>query len=154
MAQTTIQQVQQLYVAYFNRPAEPGGLAYWVNALANGGTLTDISTAFSQSAEYKASFAGLSYDQVIVQIYQNLFNRLPDASGLTYWSGHLADGSLSLAYIVDNISSSAINNPTVSASDTAAILSKTQAAVAFTNYLNTDVNLRLAYSTPAAGQVA
>lgn len=155
MALTITESIQQLYVAYFNRPAEPGGLAYWVDAVTNkGGTLADVSKAFSTSGEYTASFAGLNYDQIIVQIYQNLFNRLPDASGLSYWSGHLQDGSLTLAYIVDNISSSAVNNPTVSPADTAAITSKTAAAVAFTNYLNTDVNLRLAYSTPAAGQVA
>lgn len=154
MALTTTESIQQLYVAYFNRPAEPGGLQYWVNAVNNGGKLTDVSTAFSKSPEYTASFAGLGNDQIITQIYQNLFNRAPDSQGLSYWSGHLTAGTLSLSYIVDNISSSAVNNPTVSPADTAAVVNKTAAAVAFTNYLNTDVNLRLAYSTPAAGQIA
>jgi hypothetical protein len=154
MALTTTESIQQLYVAYFNRPAEPGGLQYWVNAVNGGGTLTDVSTAFSKSPEYTASFAGLGNDQIITQIYQNLFNRAPDSQGLSYWSGHLTAGTLSLSYIVDNISSSAVNNPLVSPADTAAVINKTAAAVAFTNYLNTDVNLRLAYSTPAAGQIA
>lgn len=152
---TTIESVQQLYVAYFNRPAEPTGLNYWVNAIQNnGGTLTDVSRAFAATTEYQAQFAGMSSDQIIVKIYDNLFNRLPDQSGLNYWSGNLQSGKLTINFIVDAIASSAVNNPNVSPADTAAINSKTQAAVKFTDLLNSDVNLRLAYSTPAAGEVA
>jgi len=152
---TTIESVQQLYVAYFNRPAEPTGLNYWVNAIQNnGGTLTDVSRAFAATTEYQAQFANMSSDQIIVKIYDNLFNRLPDQSGLNYWSGNLQSGKLTINFIVDAIASSAVNNPTVSPADTAAINSKTQAAVKFTDLLNSDVNLRLAYGTPAAGEVA
>ena len=47
MAVTTTQ-VQQLYLAYFGRPAEQAGLTYWTSqANAN---VTDISAAFAQSA--------------------------------------------------------------------------------------------------------
>ena len=34
MATSTETQVQQLYVAYFSRPADVAGLAYWTNILA------------------------------------------------------------------------------------------------------------------------
>lgn len=58
--------VQKLYVAYFNRPADPSGLEYWENVVANNnGSTAAISAAFSQSPEYKAAFALMNNDQIV-----------------------------------------------------------------------------------------
>jgi len=65
--------LQALYVAYFNRPGDVSGMAYWESALTKGATLATVSASFAGTAEYKASFAGKSNDQIVAQIYQNLF---------------------------------------------------------------------------------
>ena len=79
--------IQQLYVAYFGRPADATGLAYWETVVAaQDGSTTAVSAAFAASAEYTATFAGLSNDQIVNTIYNNLFHRDAEVAGLTYWS--------------------------------------------------------------------
>jgi len=44
--------VNSFYLAYYGRPADPAGLAYWSQALAqNNGDFSAIIDAFSTSAE-------------------------------------------------------------------------------------------------------
>lgn len=51
-------EIQKLYISYFNRPADPGGLAYWINqGNQNGENTAAIANAFSASPEYKKTFA-------------------------------------------------------------------------------------------------
>ncbi|GGC07150.1 DUF4214 domain-containing protein [Pseudoduganella buxea] len=155
MAQTPTEAVQQLYLAYFNRPAEPGGLKFWVDAITkNGGSLKDISTAFSKTPEYQAQFDRLTPEQIVTKIYDNLFNRAPDPTGLKYWAGHLASGALSPSYVVDAIASSAVDNPTVSPADTGAVNSKVKAAIAFTELTIADPVIAAAYGRQGAGEIA
>lgn len=47
-------QIETLYRALLNRHSDPGGDAYWMNAINNGASLTDVATAFTQSPEYLA----------------------------------------------------------------------------------------------------
>lgn len=82
MAVTTTQ-VQQLYLAYFGRPAEQAGLTYWT-AQANA-NLTDVSAAFAQQQEYTSVYGGLTRSQTIDTLYQNLFNRSAASNELNYW---------------------------------------------------------------------
>ncbi|MTW06338.1 DUF4214 domain-containing protein, partial [Pseudoduganella ginsengisoli] len=42
-------QLQQLYVTYFNRPADKEGLAYWTAALDKGSTVASIAADFAKS---------------------------------------------------------------------------------------------------------
>lgn len=147
-----IASIQQLYVAYFNRPADAAGLDFWAKQVANGATLDTISATFAATPEYKALFAGMSNDQVVNQIYQNLFNRAPDASGLKFWSDKLTDRALTVDNVVAAVAASAQQDP-AAGPDTVAIQSKVAAAVAFTDYLNTDVDARIAYSSGAVNSV-
>lgn len=82
MAVTTTQ-VQQLYLAYFGRPAEQAGLSYWT-AQANA-NLTDVSAAFAQQQEYTSVYGSLTRSQTIDTLYQNLFNRSAASNELNYW---------------------------------------------------------------------
>ena len=147
-----IASIQQLYVAYFNRPADAAGLDFWAKQVDNGATLDTISATFAATPEYKALFAGLSNDQVVNQIYQNLFNRAPDASGLKFWSDKLTDKALTVDNVVAAVAASAQQDP-AAGPDTIAIQSKVAAAVAFTNFLNTDVESRIAYSSGSVNGV-
>lgn len=147
-----IASIQQLYVAYFNRPADAAGLDFWAKQVTNGATLATISATFAATPEYKALFANLSNDQVVSTIYQNLFNRAPDAAGLKFWSDKLTDKALTVDNVVAEVAKSAQQNAN-GGPDTVAINSKVAAAVAFTDYLNTDVNARIAYSSGSVNGV-
>lgn len=54
-ASTYFNQVQQLYIAYFGRPADPVGLNYWAASIdAAGGNFDSVVSGFSSSLESKA----------------------------------------------------------------------------------------------------
>jgi hypothetical protein len=90
--------VQSFYLAFFGRPADPGGLEFWSDQLgAVGGDLTGIVRAFSGSDEAAARFGGDTPAERIADIYQQLFNRSPDPAGLAFWSGALEQGHFSAA---------------------------------------------------------
>jgi hypothetical protein len=147
-----ISAIQQLYVAYFNRPADAAGLDFWAKQVTNGASLAAISATFAATPEYKALFAGQSNDQIVATIYQNLFNRAPDASGLKFWSDKLTNKDLTVDNVVEAVAASAQQDPAKGA-DTIAIQSKVAAAVAFTDFLNTDVESRIAYSSGTVNSV-
>jgi len=82
--------IQKLYVAYFNRPADYEGLAFWEGVLnRTNGDLSLVSSTFAKSTEYQAQVAGKSYYQIVNQIYNNLFNR--DALTSPVWNSGLAN---------------------------------------------------------------
>jgi len=86
-------QIQALYLAYFGRPADPEGLAYWTTQNADS-SQAQVANAFSATPEYIASIALKSTSQIVVDYYQRLFNRAPEAAGLTYWVNQIDTGAL------------------------------------------------------------
>jgi hypothetical protein len=72
MAITTIQ-AQQLYVAYFGRPADPAGLNFWTQA-GSTNTMQQQSNAFATAPEWTDAIAGLTNDQIVNVIYLNAFS--------------------------------------------------------------------------------
>jgi S-layer protein len=144
--------IQQLYVAYFNRPADVAGLNYWTNALTNGGKIADIAKSFSQQTEYTSLFAGKQPDEIVNIIYTNLFGRGAEQAGLNYWGAKLQAGAVSVADVVLQVAAGATGT------DLAAYNNKVAASAAFTTELNTAGNEaeRVAYAsgTTAALNVA
>jgi len=138
-------EIQKLYIAYFNRPADPGGLAYWTDQLAKGVTMTTIANSFSASAEYQAIYAGKSNLVLIDQLYQNLFGRTADVGGLLFWSNEMLAGRVTITTVASALSS----GTTPGSADNIAINSKISAATAFTAAIDTAPEL-LAYSGSAA----
>jgi hypothetical protein len=97
--------VQKLYIAYYQRPADPGGLRFWAQRLeAAGGSLAGIIDAFATSAEATALYGTIdasTIGNVIDSIYQALFGRAPDAAGKQFYidgftSGRFTAGSIAL----------------------------------------------------------
>jgi len=86
----TAQQVQQLYVGYLGRAADQAGLDYWLNELnAENATLTleNLRSNFvNEQPEYAAAYQGLSRQQTVSQIYQNVFGRTPTDTEVAYWT--------------------------------------------------------------------
>ncbi|MRV75512.1 DUF4214 domain-containing protein [Duganella sp. FT92W] len=87
----TATEVQQLYIAYFNRPAEPDGLRYWTGVDASQDT---IAATFALATEFKQRYANMSNMDIVQAMYHNLFGRAADAGGAEYWSGLLDIGAV------------------------------------------------------------
>ncbi|MEC4723510.1 DUF4214 domain-containing protein [Noviherbaspirillum sp. CPCC 100848] len=142
--------IQQMYVAFFNRPADFQGLRTW-EAFSAGKTEADlkkaISAEFAKSDEYTIVFKGLNYNQIVTKVYQNLLNRDPDVAGLQNWVDHLVKGTSTVASLVTDIIRDA------GAGDVDTIKNKTTAAGKFTDALTT-IDLINAYSGAAANAVA
>jgi len=134
----TAADIQKLYIAYFNRPADPAGLAYWT---ASSMTITQIANSFAEQTEYKAAFAGQTTEQIIATLYTNLFGsaRVPDAAGLLYWVGEVNQGKSTLGNVAINILSGAQGD------DKIAVESKLAAATSFTTAIDTSAEI-VAYS--------
>lgn len=144
--------VQRLYVAYFNRPADPIGLAYWEGQLsstvaATQAELEAIASGFSGSAEYAALYAGQSNAQIIDNLYLNLFARNAEPAGLIYWAGQLTSGAQTFAQIALQLTYSA------QGTDADAIANKLTAATSFTTELDTTAEI-IGYSGTAAATSA
>jgi len=95
LAQTaTIDNVAQLYVAYFDRAPEQAGLHYWVDESRL--SLEDIAKSFFDQEETKKMYPSkLTTDEFIKAVYRNLFNREPDRKGLEYWRDEIDIGNIS-----------------------------------------------------------
>ncbi len=144
--------VQRLYVAYFNRPADPVGLAHWEAQLgttaATQAQLTTLAnTGFSGSAEYAALYAGQSNAQIVNSLYTNLFGRSAETAGLVHWAGRLTDGTETFASIALQLTYSA------QGTDATAIANKLTAATGFTTALDTAAEI-IGYSGTAAAASA
>ena len=137
--------LQKFYIAYYGRPADPEGLAYWATVLENNlsGNEVLMGAAFGNAAQ--AEFAAIygastsSATAFINKVYNNLFGRNVDSEGLAYWQGVytqkvVVDGKDPAAvraemvmYIVDG----------AQGSDATIVSNKTTAAVSFTAALDT-----------------
>lgn len=135
MALTTAQ-IQNAYVAFFNRPADVEGLNYW---LAYTGNSAELLNTFAQSAEYKSLYSGMNNTQLVNAVYQNLFGHAPDITGLNYWVNQLTQGKLAIGNIADAI------NKGAQGTDATIIANKVAAAGAFTTALDTTAEV-LAYA--------
>ena len=140
----TASQVELLYVAFYNRPADPAGLDYWESSSATYG---QIANYFGASPEYTAMFAGMTNTQIVAQVYENMFNRAPDPAGLIYWSNLLTAGTLTLGTIALAIAGGALGT------DSTTLTNKVLAATDFTNNINTTPEI-LAYQGTGANAEA
>jgi murein DD-endopeptidase MepM/ murein hydrolase activator NlpD len=84
--------VVRLYLGYFLRVPDYAGLTSWVNKVRFGTSLDVVSNQFAKSSEFTRRYGSLDNGAFVTQLYQNLFNRAPDADGLAYWKGKLDTG--------------------------------------------------------------
>lgn len=90
-------QVLNAYIAYYGRPADPSGLAFWANRLREEhGNLDSIIVAFGVSQEFDDRFGDLMPEELIRHLYQQLFNRDPDLEGAEFWLDQLTSGARTL----------------------------------------------------------
>lgn len=85
-------QVLRLYLAYFRRSADSGGLAFWTRQLQNGrAELDDVSNAFAKSSEFRNTYGSLSNDDFVALVYANVLGREPEPTGFDFWTRQLED---------------------------------------------------------------
>ena len=136
MATSNIDLVQQLYVAYYNRPADVAGLNFWVGALESGASIADISKSFNTAPEYTALFAGKTADAIVDTVYMNLFGRHAETGGLNFWGPKVASGAITTAGLVTEFLKGAVNPDGSKNADAIAFDNKVTVANAFTTEIS------------------
>ncbi|HZH26148.1 MAG TPA: DUF4214 domain-containing protein [Azospirillaceae bacterium] len=140
--------IQQAYIAFFNRPADPAGLAWWEEQVAKaGGNMAAVINAFSASTEYKQMYAGKTEAEVVNQMYRNLFGRDGEREGVDFWTAALAKGTVDVGNIAFTMATGARND------DAQVVANKVEVAQAFTQALDTPEEIQ-AYAGTAAAQLA
>lgn len=107
-----VQQILELYVAFFNRVPDADGLVYWIDQVAAGTSITTIAESFYSAALQYSSITGYTTSMTnadfIKIVYKNALGRSSvDESGMSYWSSSLATGKESRGSLVVTIINSA-----------------------------------------------
>jgi hypothetical protein len=140
--------VNAFYVAFYGRPADPAGLAYWSQQLAQaGGDFSVIKAAFADSQEATVRFSSTTAADRITDIYQQLFNRAPDAAGLSYWVDAVSKGHASIADVAIDVLQGAQD------SDASLVNLRQKAAAAFTAHVAATGASYDGYQAIQAGQL-
>lgn len=135
-----LREVQRAYVAYYGRPADPGGQDYWASKLQEmGGDLNAIIQAFGTSQEFLNRYGGMSNSQLIDTIYRQMFGRDPDPGGKAFYLDQLNRGLMTLQTITLNIMNGAQGD------DLTVINNRVEVAEYFTQKLRENPSCR--YST-------
>lgn len=119
---STREVLSAVYIGYYNRAADPAGIQFWEQVIANTSLdLEAVATDFAGQAEtqsvhpFFADPATSTPSTFITSLYQNLFNRDPDAAGLEFWSEQLqnaidgVEGSFSVGEIIVKIIEGAVD---------------------------------------------
>jgi hypothetical protein len=81
--------VQEIYISYYQRPADPDGLLYWAAWLDSAnGNLNEMIQVFADSPESQVLYGTINSNNisnVVDSIYLALFNRHADAEGKAYY---------------------------------------------------------------------
>jgi len=98
-----------IFMAYYGRPADVGGLAYWLDELhAAGGDIHAIMERFAISDEYQRRFGHMTGSELVDNLYRQLFGRGAEPEGLRIYTQELLSGRESLVdislLILDNTS--------------------------------------------------
>lgn len=83
----------RLYGAAFDRNPDAPGLVYWAQQRQQGLSLSSIASRFVGSREFTQLYGSLGDRAFVEQIYRNVLDREPDASGTDYWVGRLRAGA-------------------------------------------------------------
>lgn len=142
MANFTVQDIEQAYIVYFGRAAEPTGLANWMQ-YSSITPLSNVYAEFSHQPEYLSLYGSYFNAQGFVAnataanalldaAYLNLFGRTADQGGKDFWGAKLVSHALTIADVIFAVSQGATG------SDLDSINAKVVAAIAYTNHFTTN----------------
>ena len=85
-------QIFRLYQAVFDRAPDIGGMGYWIQRMESGTDLMRMANEFMTikapdgTVEFETLYGkNLTDEQFVVELYDNVLNREPDAGGKAYW---------------------------------------------------------------------
>lgn len=159
--------IQLLYVAYYGRPSDPDGAAFWTNAVSRSGftyaprrgdgltssekPLYDrIVIDFGNSIESDRLFAGLSTSEAVDTVYNFCFNRNSEkdiVTGENYWVGKINRREITLSQAAVEIALGA------QAQDLVILGNKIKSADAFVASLDTPSEVST-FAGPLANRIA
>jgi len=162
--------VQQLYVSFFGRPADPTGLANFEAALAGANapedaqslvlaystntTVKQLIDSFGTSKESMALYGSGSTTDFVTAIFNNVLDRPPQSGGLSFWVNAIDSGSATRGNAALGILAGALANQTAQGLlDAQLIQNRIAAATTFTTDIQTPAELR-GYAGAAAAQTA
>jgi hypothetical protein len=147
MSTAATQDIQSLYVAILNRPADAAGLDYWSGVRGHadaGNNLAFIGESLMRSAEYLADPDRALDRSPVVSAYKDLFGRDGEPEGMAYWDGLLSSGKLTMDTVLSAMVAGAQGN------DLLVFEGKVEVATAFTAALDLAAEQQ-AYARPSAG---
>ena len=134
----TFNTVQKIYMGYYQRPADPGGLRYWARRLdSSNGDLNEIIQAYANSPESRTLYGDINSGNigaVVDAIYLALFNRHAEPGGLDFYMTGFKDGRFTAATIMLNVLFGAQND------DLQSIDNKLTAANLFTRTIDPELD--------------
>jgi DNA-binding beta-propeller fold protein YncE len=109
--------VTDLYLTFFNRAPDSGGLQFWVDQMASGMPREVVLAQFQHSPEFASftqgifgSTAARAEVNMVMDFYRGLLGRLPDNGGFNNWVGAFraaqCQGAAQVAATAEQISQS------------------------------------------------
>ncbi len=83
-----VREIALIYEAGLDRPADVGGLNFWVDGFEGGLTLRQIANSFLDSPEFRGTVGNPAFltDRELVRgLYENVLDRPADLPGLDFW---------------------------------------------------------------------
>jgi hypothetical protein len=163
-------EVQQLYIAYFGRPADPTGLFNLEAALSAAkapndiqglaqaytanSTIAKLVDQFGTSNESVMLYGGSNVTDFVTAIFHNVFGRAPQSAGLNFWVGAITSGSLTRGDAALSIIAGAFANTSIQGQQDAALIANRIAAANYFTSQLTKLNAVSVYSGQAAAGIS
>ncbi len=105
IAQSDLDKLIELYIAFFNRVPDAEGMIYWIDTIKAGRTIEQLADNFYTAAIENPTDTGyaanMSTEEFVRKIYKNVLGRNEvDQGGLNYWSEELNSGRKSRGNLV------------------------------------------------------
>ena len=113
MANNYSTQLAELYTAFFNRAPDASGFAFWLSHLEAGDiTLAQMATDWATNqAETALKYpSGMSTEQFVEAIYNNVLGRDSDEFGKLFWVQALSDESIQRENFIQSVIEAAHTN--------------------------------------------
>ncbi|MFT5660037.1 MAG: PKD repeat protein [Sulfurimonas sp.] len=111
-AATIQDKIAGLYVAFFNRAADQGGLNYWqgqASVLGEEGAVKTLAAAFATHPKFTSLYGAMDNTEYVEAIYINTLGQAGDSDGINYWKGLIDSNKMSRSDMVASFVSLALD---------------------------------------------